>query len=69
MSFYFPVIGTGIYAAVLITMGNSDTFSQEMPRMLLVSTSIIVFILLCQLGLIFTLFATLVGDDDDDEES
>lgn len=68
MSFYFPTIGTGIYAAVLITMGNSDTFTQGTPRMLLVSTSIIVFLLLWQLGLIFTLFATLL-DDDDDEES
>lgn len=69
MSFYFPVIGTGIYVAALITLSDVGTFRQEIPHLLLVCTSVIVFILLWQLGLIFTLFATLVSDDDDDEES
>lgn len=68
MSFYFPVIGTGIYVAALITLSDVGVFRQEIPHLLLVSTSVIMFILLWQLGLIFTLFATLL-DDDDDEES
>ena len=68
MSFYFPVIGTGIYVAVLLKLSDAGTFRQENPHLLLVSTSVIVFILLWQLGLILTLFATLVGDDDDDDE-
>ena len=44
MSFYFPTIGTGIYAAVLITMGTATRSPKGTPRMLLVSTSIIVFL-------------------------